>query len=161
MNRGRGGKLFSGRREQGRCKHTQTPTENFPKDTSSRLCYQQENKVRFSSAPRLGGEGSPAMATEGSLLPLADGYTDFTIRCLKSNCRERTQVTRPLSSSPNRPQSSTGPTGTASASEEASQTLAAFGWGANHSHAHEWKTRSLVLSFCLGCTVVGGNNGLL
>lgn len=86
--------------------------------------------VCFSSAPRVWRESSPAMVTEGSLLPLPDSYTDFTIRRLKSNClqgenRSHTSTLRSL----HRPQSSPGPTGMASASEEMLQTLAAFGLG--------------------------------
>lgn len=68
-------------------------------------------QVCFRSAPRVWGKSSPAMATEGSLLPLADSYTDFRIRRLKSNCRERTEVTLPLSSHStghNRPQAPPG-----------------------------------------------------
>lgn len=66
--------------------------------------------VSFSSAARVWRESSPAMATEASLLPLADSYTDFTIRRLKPNClrRENRSHTSTLLSL-HRPQSSPGP----------------------------------------------------
>lgn len=64
---------------------------------------------------------SPAMVTEGSLLPLADSYADFTIRRLKSNCRENRSHTSTLLSL-HRPQSSTGPTGTASVGGDVGDT---------------------------------------
>lgn len=66
--------MFSGRRERGQCQRTNTHSEGIR-----------------GSAPR-GASGRahpPAMATEGSSLPLADSYADFTTRRLESSCRER------------------------------------------------------------------------
>lgn len=72
---------------------TQTPT---PIHKEIQPCRLQTG--RSDTGPGCEGWSSPAMVTEASSLPLADTYADLRIRRLRSNCRERTEVTLPVCS---------------------------------------------------------------